>query len=115
MQFQHFGPSPSPAEIGRTGEAAAVQALRERGWSIQTWNTATPGATDIIAAGLAQTIRVQVKTALNGDAAAPSATEITLLRLSALLDGHTPYICFVRLTRFLGRLAVAAMHWRKIE
>lgn len=115
MQMGQLRFPPNSAEIGRAGEAAAVQALQSKGWRVQTWNTATPGATDIIADGVGQTIRVQVKSALDTIPAYPPASDRLLLRLSAILAGHTPYVCLVHLSRYCGAIIAIAMDWRKIE
>lgn len=115
MQLGQLCPPPNSAAIGRAGEAAAIRALQANGWQIETWNTATPGATDIVARGLRERIRVQVKSALDGQPTYPSAADLFLLKIIAALTRQTAYLCQVRLTRIGGAMLATAMNWRKIE
>ena len=52
------------AVIGRAGERAVVDWLTSKGFSIQEWDTAAPGATDIDASSGTKRLLVQVKSAV---------------------------------------------------
>lgn len=100
------------AQIGQAGEAAAVAALKKKGWTITTWNTQAPGSTDIEAASGSKKLLVQVKAAVSPDVPANlSGEEERNIKSRATRIGADAYEVRIALNQALSPVS---LNWGKL-
>jgi Holliday junction resolvase-like predicted endonuclease len=99
-------------QIGQAGEAAAVAALKEKGWTITNWNTQAPGSTDIEASSGSKKLLVQVKSSVALDSpAALSGDEERNIKSRATRIGAEAHEARVTLNQ---SLVATRIDWRKL-
>lgn len=105
---------PTEVEIGQAGEHIVVQWLRDRGYSIDNWDTRAPGSTDIEAHHSTAKILVQVKSAVHpNEPSTLSSDEERNIKSRATRIGAIAYEARVQLNSNLQ--LIGEIKWRKLD
>jgi len=104
---------PNAFDIGLAGEQATVNRLKQKDFKITTWNTSSPGSTDIEAQSSSKRLLVQVKSAiLPNDSISLSSDEERNIKSRAARIGAEAWETKVWLDNSLNLID---MKWRKLN
>ena len=104
----------SAADVGRVGEGATVAYLKNKGFTVTSWNTQGPGATDIEAVAGQKGLLVQVKSAVSPNSPCSiSDLEQQAIASRATRKGYEAWEARVQLDASLRPMGEPS--WRKLN